>query len=142
MGASALLVSSLDKRRPCLAEQAEPAPQQPKPQAKNTPSFDWREIFDTIEGREEIEATIKDKEPKLIYFFRGDEMEAMYTAQNVMKISKSFGVRPVMVDMQKDEEPLMEILISIKGDQTKTRFPDSSFLMMNRFDDYHYFPVD
>jgi hypothetical protein len=69
-------------------------------------------------------------------------MEAMYTAQNVMKISKSFGVRPVMVDMQKDEEPLMEILISIKGDQTKTRFPDSSFLMMNRFDDYHYFPVD
>ena len=142
MGASALFVSSLDNRRPCLAEQAEEAPQQPKPQARKKPAFDWREIFDTIEGREEIEATIKDKEPKLIYFFRGDEMEAMYTAQNVMKISKSFGVRPVMVDMQKDEEPLMEILIGIKGDQTKTRFPDSSFLMMNRFDDYHYFPVD
>lgn len=51
-------------------------------------------------------------------------------------------MRPVLVNMEQDGEAVLEILTSIKGEQTRARFPESSFLMMNKYDDYHYFKVD
>ena len=106
---------------------------------------DWMSEFEWPQGKEEIEAVMKERSSRIIYLYRGNHSEAKAVADHCQKMSKGMNVKPILVDMKTDGEVLIDFLKrrSLKtADEVQQQIETNSFIFANKFDDIWFWDLE